>query len=116
MSVADRCRPGLMTAHIMPPMPASAVPGHEHADEEATDVIAEGLDHFAVLDPGPHQQADAGARRDQMHRSVDCDPEADSEQAIGLDRRAPMKMLPRSVAGFGERQGSAPQTTMIVAR
>ena len=34
--------------------------GHEHADEQPADVIAERLDHLAVLDAGADEQPDAG--------------------------------------------------------
>src|SRR5271163_1890118 len=60
--------------------------GHEHADEYAPDVIAERLDHLAILDARAHHQSEAGARQKKMHRQRDRKTDAQREQPIGFDR------------------------------
>ena len=61
--------------------------GHEHADEQPVDAVAERLDHFAVLDPGADQQADLGAVEHQHQADEDDEADQRRDDAVFLDRR-----------------------------
>src|SRR6516165_1359421 len=58
--------------------------GHEHADEHPADVVAERLDHLAILDAGAHHKAKPRAGEEQMHSKCDRKPDEQREQPVGL--------------------------------
>ena len=55
-------------------------PGHEHADEHPADVIAQRLDHLAILDAGAHHEAEPRAGEEQMHGERYRKPDEEREQ------------------------------------
>ena len=78
--------------------------GDEHADEQPADAIAQRLHHFAVLDAGAHQQADARAVQHQVQRREDREAERHRHQPVHLDRRAADDEAAAQHCGLGQRQ------------
>src|SRR5271168_3689995 len=76
-AVADLARDnGLVLSPHHPAHAGERGAGHEHADEHAADVIAQRLDHLAILDAGANHQSEAGAGEKEMHGQRDREPDA----------------------------------------
>ena len=88
--------------------------GHEHADEQPADAVAERLDHLAVLHAGADQQADLGAVEDEQHAAEHDEPDHDGDHAVLLDRRCRRGRTSRAaLVGSGIGICEAPQITLI---